>query len=464
MRIALVQCPFHYSQTVSCALSCLSAYLRSKNHDVYAFDFNILYQHIFGEEPIRRKYPLFFTSIYRLENFKIDKKRDDFLDLCAEKIMNSGADVIGFSISVLNVENSIALARKIKQRDRKKSIIFGGPDCSRNIRALEYIKLDCVDFVVCGEGEETLNEIFADLKRGIRKKSYRGTLSKYRGRIIDSVDERLVDMDKLPYPDFSDFDMKLYPESCKILPVEFSRGCTGKCIFCRERSFWKVYRCKTGKRMGKEIQYLVKKYNIENFRFTDSAINNNVKELNNFCDYVIKKRIKISWDSFARINGMNYELLKKMKEAGCSCLTFGLESGSQKVVNLMEKGFELHKTEKIIKHANKIGIEVTTTYIIGFPTETFLDFLKTLKFVWRMRKYVYMVPSFFFTPCKGTDIHKNYKKYNMVSTNNLWRTKFYTNTIISRIFRYYLFTIMIELLKKNWKKVRNDWINVELQQ
>jgi anaerobic magnesium-protoporphyrin IX monomethyl ester cyclase len=446
MKTSLIHCPWGINK-IPYALACMSAYLRSRNHETQVFDFNLLYIQSNYSRTDSNKNAINFFKLWMMrfggKPFKIDRSMEKFLDACAEKLVNSGTDVVAFSITQPNSKNSVALADKIKRRDRRTTVIFGGPDCSRTANGYEYIKLDCVDYVVVGEGEKAMNNILNDIERGTKKDYYRGALSKKNTRIIDGGDEEPLDMNSLPYPDFSNFDLSTHP----VIPVEMSRGCTGQCAFCGERDFWRRFRSKKGKRMGMEIQHLVKRYHIKNFSFMDSAINNNINELNGFCDYIIKNRIKIQWGCQARIFGMNRELLKKMKRAGCVCIFFGIESGSQRVLDSMKKGFVLSDAEEIIKYTNRTAIDVKTGYLTGFPTETPLDFLRTIRFIHKTKKHV---KEFIISiPCiliRGSDIYENYKKYGIVNRNRLlWRTSFYTNTIIDRAFKFLFLKIFSRL-------------------
>jgi len=156
---------------------------------------------------------------------------------------------------------------------------------------------------------------------------------------------------------------------------------------------WKKCRFRSAENIYKEILYQIKGYpRLRKFEIDDTALNLNLKELSELCDLIITSGLKIDWGGSAIIHPqMDYNLLAKMAQAGCSSLAYGLESGSQKVVDSIRKGFKIEEAERIIRDTYNTGIKVVLNIIIGFPNEAENDFRQTMEFIRRNRNYIFSI-------------------------------------------------------------------------
>jgi len=185
-------------------------------------------------------------------------------------------------------------------------------------------------------------------------------------------------------PDYESIDFSQYkiPNGVN---SEISRGCTAKCTFCEETHFWK-YRQRQAVDLITEIEWLYYNKGTDVIWFIDSLVNGNLKELRAFCKAVEAKGLKIRWTGYARCDGrMDLEYFKDLKVGGCIMLNYGIESGSQKVLDDMAKGVTIKEMEDNFRDGKKVGIWAATNWIIGFPTENLQDFADTMTFLWRMR-------------------------------------------------------------------------------
>ena len=191
-------------------------------------------------------------------------------------------------------------------------------------------------------------------------------------------------MNNLPLPDYESLDFSQYriPNGVN---TEISRGCTAKCTFCDETHFWK-YRQRRAVDLIAEIEWLYYNKGVNVIWFIDSLVNGNLKELRAFAKGIIAKGLKINWTGYARCNGnMDFEYLKDLKDSGCIMLNYGIESGSQKVLDAMDKNVTVQEMEDNFKHGTQLGIYNATNWIIGFPNEKFKDFADSMSFLWRNR-------------------------------------------------------------------------------
>lgn len=277
-------------------------------------------------------------------------------------------EIIGFSCFKSNMTSTLRLARLLKSINKGIKIIFGGPEIMRQFfktsgRFTKDIK-DASDFIVIGEGEKGLLSYMASPQ-----------LDKF------SSFSELEDLNRLPFPVYKGLDLNSYPRK-KSIPILFSRGCIRKCRFCSERLLYKSFRLRSAGNVIEEIGYHVSRNKIEYFIFHDSLINGDLKKLEELCDNIIKNFGSIKWEAQIAIrNDMGHALLKKMKKSGCYNLFVGLESGSDRTLKNMNKGFTAGDAVTFFKKLNHSGLFFGVSIIIGYPGETESDFTESLDFI-----------------------------------------------------------------------------------
>lgn len=393
MKVALIQCPGWGRDCPPYSLALLTAILREKNHEVFSFDINnALY--CSGPDEYKKFWDdkdlySFWSTKDLISKFIEDN--DKMLEFQVESILNTAARVIGFTVHFSSLLVSLELARRLKAKDKERIVVFGGPDCCRQLRGLEIIEDSAVDVVNVGEGDLSILELLKQIENG-GVEFVKGALIKKNGTIIDCGESEIIgNLDSLPFPDYSDFSEDIsrglyrQPERLEILD---SRGCITKCHFCSEWQFWKRFRSMSGQRMFEEISYQIKIFpKVDYFYFIGSLLNGNIKALSEFCDLVIKNGLKIRWLGQAIVRSeMDKILLTKMRKAGCIWLGYGIESGSEKVLEKMNKRFSIKLAAQVLKDTHEAGIQTQANFMFGIPTETEVDFQQTLDFLKRNRQ------------------------------------------------------------------------------
>jgi radical SAM superfamily enzyme YgiQ (UPF0313 family) len=274
-------------------------------------------------------------------------------------------DCIGFSVFNTNQKNVLELSKQIKEKNPKIKILLGGPQC--------------------------FSWQFEKPPDGI----------KYADNMI--LGDALPDLDERPFPSFAGFKLDKY-ERKRALPILFSRGCVRKCRFCSERLLSDKYSVRDPEKVIEEIRYNKKVNNTKWFTFHDSLINGDLKKLEQLCGHLKNEDIK--WDAQAIIRkDMTEELLKQMKDSGCFNLFIGLESGSEKVLKLMDKGFTLPEAEMFFKRCRSVDLHFEVSLIVGFPGEGDVEFNETLSFIKRNREYIPKIAQINpFMKYSGTDV------------------------------------------------------------
>lgn len=288
-----------------------------------------------------------------------------------KEIVEYNPDAIGFSQYYINQEATDWMAAEVRKLLPNVKIMVGGS----NIQNGWHIPKPIYDYVVNGEGEQIIVEILDEIESGLT-----GETTKH----IKQPEEQRLSINDLPLPDYSTIDFNLY-EIPNGVNSELSRGCIAKCTFCEETHFFK-YRQRNHTDILKEIEYLYHEKGTDVIWFIDSLVNGSLKELRAFCKGVVERGLKIKWTGYCRCDGrMDKEFYKDLAASGCVMLNYGIESGSQKVLNDMNKGVTIEEMEQNFRDGKEVGIWAATNWIVAFPTEKFQDFADTMTFLWRNR-------------------------------------------------------------------------------
>jgi hypothetical protein len=288
-----------------------------------------------------------------------------------EHIVEFKPTIVGFTVYQFSEEPTKWMIQELKNRIPGLIIAVGGSNVQHGwFRVEPYY-----DYVVNGEGEEAILRILDEVERGVKH-----TEPQY----IKQPEDQRINISNMPMPDYSSIDFNDY-EIPNGVNSELSRGCTAKCTFCEETHFWK-YRQRQAVDALEEIEWLYYNKGTDIIWFIDSLVNGNLKELRAFAKGVVAKGLKIKWTGYARCDGrMDLEYLQDLADSGCIALNFGCESGSQKILNDIDKGVTVEEMEQNFRDCKAVGIYAATNWIVGFPTETYQDFADTMTFLWRMR-------------------------------------------------------------------------------
>jgi len=244
--------------------------------------------------------------------------------------------------------------------------------------------------------------------------------------MIDFGDRQSIhNLDELPFPDYSDLELSKYaiPEETSILG---SRGCISKCVFCQDTIFMGKFRSRTAGNIFREMNVRFNQ-GYREFFFNDLMMNSNPKELEKLCTLILKSRLKgkIRMSGQLRCRKMKSQLFKKLKHAGCHSLLFGVESGSQRILDYMNKGYTVKTAEKNIRDTHEAGIETGICILVGFPGETDKTISDTIKFIKRNHKFIDRLAAIYQLELRpGCYIDTHYKSFKIIKNrDNYWETK-----------------------------------------
>ncbi len=419
MKIALAICPPWTQRTPPIQLGYLTAYLRDKGHKVTPFDFNI--------EAFTRSNPDEKYLWSRDLDGRWIKDKSSFirkeLNRWADKLFKTGANVIGISVIYDSVTICIELAKEIKRRDPTKIVIFGGSQCHRGFLTREFLNEKSVDIYVIGEGEESINEILKKLETEKKIDFCKGTIIRRDESLKDCGDrEPIKDLDKIPFPDYGDLPLGDYTQR-DYIAILGSRGCISRCLFCQDPQNVPHYRSRSAKNIFMEME-LRYKQGYREFYFNDLVMNGDVKVLNELCDILMKQ----PWHKHINIGGqmkcrkeMTPSIYKKLKAVGCHQIMFGVESGSQIILDKMRKGITVKSIEQNLKFCTKAGILAEIALIVGFPGETNETFAETISLIRQNHEFIDTIAALYSLDLRtGSPIANNYEKFGLVKEEEEW--------------------------------------------
>lgn len=299
-----------------------------------------------------------------------------------KKIISSKPRIIGIQ-SIYSMKNkSIELAHILKEHC--DLLVAGGALPTMGPEAF----LEVFDVTVMGEGEQTMLELVEESEKGCSFSQIRGLAFKDKesGQIIRTPPRGLIDnLDKLPLPSRDLFDNDAYKKyffekfGYKTTPIMTSRGCPFNCDFCSRPVFGNKFRARTATNVADEIEEVVS-LGYDRIWFADDCFTLNRERLIRLCDEIEKRELKIDWECLSRVDTFDSEVAQKMKHAGCVRVFFGIESGNNDILKIMNKQATIEQASAAVHLSKKSGIKTGAFFIMGYPGENEKTILDTVKF------------------------------------------------------------------------------------
>lgn len=328
--------------------------------------------------------------------------------------LNKNIIFVGIGVMTgFQIKGALEFSKEIKKNYKEIPILWGGLHPS--LLPEETIKHNLIDIIVIGDGEKITVDIAKHLKEGKSLNKILNIAFKKDGKIIiTKKNTDFIDMEKIKIPDFNLIDIDHYIEQerkfidgkIRCLDINTDRGCPYRCGFCYNIIYNKrKWRGISAERIIKIIKHLKVKYKINSINFTSDNFFVNKDRVRKICEGIINNNLNLTWQADIRIDAfLNYEeeLLFLLKKSGCIKLTFGVESGSNKILTLIDKDIN---TEDIINahlKVQKIGFKVNYHFMIGFPEETKDDMKKTIELMY------YLIKSYEYTNIYGPSIYIPY--------------------------------------------------------
>lgn len=343
---------------------------------------------------------------YQLSSFGDPFKVSNFVSF-----LDSTPDIVGFSCMANLLPFTVFGIQAFKKKYPYKTVIMGGvgPSAVANylIEAFPFI-----DIVVRGEGEKTLLEIMKSTNNCIGLDHIYGISFRANGRVYNNPPQkRIENLDSIPLPAYDYLNMKLYDAPPSIVT---SRGCPYKCAFCTENTIWghRVF-FHSIKNVIDEIRLLHETYQKDTFLIQDDNFVLKKERVLEFCDRLKAENLKIKWKCFARIDLMDEELMKRMAESGCIQVRYGIESGSNRVLEKIDKRFTIEQAQDVVSKSAKFFPSVHASFIWGYPLdiERMEDLMETINQMYVFEKMGATILCFLLAPLPQNQIYNEYKGY-----------------------------------------------------
>ena len=318
--------------------------------------------------------------------------------------------IVGLSVlSGPVINDALKISRKIKLIEPETVIIWGG---LHPTLFSEYVAREpSVDFIVHGEGEEALHELCDAI---LNDKSYESIANigflKNDSLVLNPMRKELLDLDKVPFPAWDLVDMKYYLArrffGSRVLTMNTSRGCVFKCTFCFNQGLdYQSWRAIGPERMHAQLQHLYEKYNINGVQFYEDSFDINPKRCKGFSDLMINSGLnkKVKWSHFANIPLFKRDVAIHEKKAGMVYIEFGVESGSDRILNWIDKSQSVEKIKEVYEECRQLKIKTAALFIIGFPEESEEEIRATEALVENLPAYILICT--IYRPYPGTPLY-----------------------------------------------------------
>ncbi|MCI6994007.1 B12-binding domain-containing radical SAM protein [uncultured Methanobrevibacter sp.] len=337
----------------------------------------------------------------------------------SEEIKNRSPDIISISALTPTINKALETAKTAKEVLPNSIIVMGGYHPTFDFE--ETLKNDFVDIVIRGEGEYVLRDLVETIENNGDLREVRGIVFKEDDNIVLNPNADLIyDLDALPFPAFDLMPMdkyKLLDMDTHMATMITTRGCPMKCSFCSSAAMHgRKMRQRSVDNILAEIDFLREKYDINTIAFMDDTFTLKKSRLMEFCDKLKQKDYEIMWGCTARVDTLDEEVLKNMKESGCITVFMGVESVDQNQLDSMDKGITVPKIENAFKMSRKLGIRTIASVALGMPGDTKKIMNKTIKFVHKLKPN-YAIYSLS-TPYPGTRFYKESFEKNLIKVKD----------------------------------------------
>jgi len=368
-----------------------------------------------------------FSSVYLYYLAKLNYSKLKIIDNYVYEIIKSNPRYIGVSLQGSFELLSRTIRRRLKELTTAPIIVGGVLTPFIDLKKIDKIfEEEYFDYLIVGAGEHALPSLIEELDNKHIPVGIPNVIYKQNGKIKINSLEVINELDKLPYPDYSQFDLDLYLTPKRILPLQTARGCTWRnCVFCSHHNIdLGNYKTFSIRRVIEVIKYLRKTYNCYHFAFHDEELP--PSRAKRISEAILNNNLgNISINTYARpIGGYTNNLLGLMRKAGFTLIHWGVESGCQRILNLMNKGTEESTIGKILKNSSNNKIANLCFLIFGFPGETEKEALQTIEFLKEHAAYIEDILFGFFGLSLNSPMGKRPEKWSVyIESDNSNLTK-----------------------------------------
>lgn len=395
-----------------------------------------------------------FLEKHGFDNDVFDSTFSSFNELC-EHLRANQPDVISLYTNLMTRINVIRIIKFIRSTPELSDsrIILGGPEVRQHAERL----LKCgADFIVIGEGEETMLEVCNAIRDNASYDMIKGIQWKKDGTIVINAERELLkDIDELPFPNRKKVNLQKYFDAWKSAHGESSvsvstmRGCPYTCKWCSRAVYGMSYRRRSPSLVADEIEWLQKNYTFDSIWFVDDVFTINPKWMREFAAVIAERKLKIRYEIISRADRLNEEMLSLLSDSGCFRIWIGAESGSQKIIDAMDRRVDVNKVREMIRRTRELGMEAGTFIMLGYPGETEDDINETVNHLIESNPHHFTITLAY--PIRGTELFEETR--NDFTYVGEWETSNDRDIDFKRTYprKYYTYAIRYVVNKVRWK-------------
>jgi radical SAM superfamily enzyme YgiQ (UPF0313 family) len=322
-------------------------------------------------------------EVQMLDNYLMKKPVSELKQI----VTRLNPKIVGITCGSATYKRCIETAKAIKEVLPRCKIVVGGWHASYVPDSL--LENPEIDYVVMGEGENAVTRLATCIVNGNEPQAMAlaGVACRRQGKNIKNPPKFIENMDEIPYPARHLLPLELYDRTIEYLNVKpadvmsIARGCVYNCGFCETRKLWgNICRAFTPQRVIGEIKDLQSRYGTKGIYFINDNFTLRKKETLELCNLMVKEKLDLEWVCDTRVDLVNQELLEAMSKAGCKTIWFGVESGSQRILQRIGRNTTLEQIETAFKLCRKNGMQTACSFMLGVPDETLKEMEASLKF------------------------------------------------------------------------------------
>lgn len=338
-------------------------------------------------------------------------------------LLKNKPKLVGIYTNLMTKVSVLRITEFIHQHPELKDckVILGGPEIRYN--AENYL-LNGADMLVVGEGEQTFFEVAEFFNaNNVLPTEVAGTAYLQNKTVFFTPERTLIkDVNMLPMPARSKINLTLYGNAWKehhgysMYSLSTMRGCPYTCKWCSRAVYGGTYRRRSAKLVVDELAYLEQNYNPDRVWFVDDVFTISHKWMNEFKEEILKRQVFIPYEIITRADRLNEDIIKILKETGCFRVWIGAESGSQKIIDAMDRRVNVKEVREMIIKTKAYGIEAGTFIMLGYPGENKADIKETIRHLKISDPSYYTVTLAY--PIKGTPLHNEVNE--TIEANGAW--------------------------------------------
>jgi anaerobic magnesium-protoporphyrin IX monomethyl ester cyclase len=385
-----------------------------------------------------------------------------------EYMLKEQPDLIAFYTNLMTKVNIIEAMHWMRSVPELKdtTVVLGGPDVTYNTK--DYLS-EGASAIVIGEGEETMLELVNAFRNSTAPNlnEISGIAFLENGKVVKTKPRiKIKTVDEIPFPNRKGINLNQYLDTWKkhhgqsAVSISTQRGCPYTCKWCSTAVYGQSYRRRSPKVVVDELEHLVSTYNPDTFWFVDDVFTVSHKWLEAFRDELKQRNVNIKFECISRADRMNEEVIQMLKDAGCFRVWIGAESGSQKIIDAMDRRVDVNQVRDMIIAARKSGIEAGTFIMLGYPGETQTDIEETIHHLKVSNPDHFTITIAY--PIKGTGL---YEEVEAIQTKNIdWATSTDRDRDFKRTFnrKYYNYAVrrVVNEVNLNKKKLKKEHLSL----